>query len=184
MLATRYEASSATSSPTRNRSIALSIVVAVALGCCSASLAASAQPAKISPQFIVKSDKWCMTINANFEHTLGKFPFSHFNATKPDLKTLPLVGKHFAKALPIRRAIPSGLQALGEPGSGEQAWNALKSLALHINTVATKQVSYALATDTKDFVATVKQIQRLHKTLVAEALAAGFPKTSACGQVF
>ncbi len=168
----------------RRIGVGVSIVVTAALGCCNASLAVAPQAAKISPQFVVKTDMLCSTISTSFDHTLGTFPFSNFNPTKPDLKTLPLVGKHFAKALSIRRAIPGQLAGLGEPASGEKTWDAIKSLALQANATATKQVSYALASNSGGFVSTVNQISRLHDTIVARAVAAGFPKTSACGQVF
>jgi hypothetical protein len=160
------------------------LVTTVALACCSASLAAPSGTTKISPQFIVKTDKQCATINASFNHVLGNFPFSHFDPTKPDLKTLPLVGKHFAKALAIRHAIPGELRGLGEPAAGKQAWASIRSLALQANASAIKQVSDALASDAKGFVATVNENSRVHDAIVAKAVAAGFSKTSVCGQVF
>ena len=50
--------------------------------------------------------------------------------------------------------------------------------------MAIKQESAALASDSKAFVVTVKQTGQFHNTIVAKAVAAGFPKTSACGQIF
>ncbi len=104
----------------------------------------------------------CAKLNVRFGHALGKFPFQNFDAIHPDLKTLPLVGKHFANALPIRRAIPAELRGLGEPTTGKQAWDAIRSLALQANAAGIKQVSVALASNAKGFVATVNQIHRLH----------------------
>ena len=136
-----------------------------------------------NPKFVAKTGRLCAAIDARFTSVLGDFPYPNFDATKPDPKTLPLVGKHFAKALPIRRVIPRQLRGLGEPTTGKQAWDAIRALLLRDNAVAIKQVSAALASDSKAFVVTVKQTGRLHNTIVAKAVAAGFPKTSACGQI-
>ena len=164
--------------------IGVLVALAVALACCSTALGAHAQSTAITPKFIVNANKLCATINTGFNHTLGKFPFSNFDPTKPDLKTLPLVGKYFAKALPLRRPIPGELRGLGEPTTGKQAWDAIRSLALRANAAAITQVSAALASNSKAFVATVNQITQLHNAIVAKATAAGFPKNSACGQTF
>jgi hypothetical protein len=126
---------------------------------------ARSQATVISPEFITKANRLCAKIH-------------------PDLKTLPLVGKHFANALPIRRAIPAELRGLGEPTTGRRAWDAIRSLALQGNAAGIKQVSAALASNAKGFVATVNQIHRLHNATGAKATAAGFPKASACGQTF
>ena len=86
--------------------------------------------------------------------------------------------------MPIRRAIPAELRGLGEPATGKQAWDAIRSLALQENAAGIKQVSVALASDAKAFVATVNQIHSLHNAAGGKATAAGFSKTSACGQTF
>lgn len=145
---------------------------------------ARSQATAISPQFIAKADRLCAKLNARFSSALGTFPFQDFDAFHPDLKTLPLVGKHFAKALPIRRAIPAELRGLGEPTTGKQAWDAIRSLALQVNATGIKQVSVALASNAKGFVPTVSQMHRLHNAIVAKAITAGFAKTSACGETF
>jgi hypothetical protein len=145
---------------------------------------ARSQATVISPEFITKANRLCAKLNVRFGHALGKFPFQNFDAIHPDLKTLPLVGKHFANALPIRRAIPAELRGLGEPTTGRRAWDAIRSLALQGNAAGIKQVSAALASNAKGFVATVNQIHRLHNATGAKATAAGFPKASACGQTF
>jgi hypothetical protein len=161
------------------------VVLVVVLSCWNvAAVAARSQATRINPQFIAKTDKLCVALNARFHRTLGTFPYPNFNPTKPDLKTLPLVGKHFAKALPIRRTIPGQLRSLGEPTTGRQAWDAIRSLGLQENTVAIKQVSAALASNSKAFVATVKQINQLSEAISTRATAAGFPRTTACGQLF
>jgi hypothetical protein len=138
----------------------------------------------ISPAFVTKTDRLCATIDAHFRRTLGTFPYPTFDPTKPDPKTLVLVGEHFAKGLPIRRAIPGQLRKLGEPAAGKQAWDAIRSLALRENAVAIDQVSAALASSTKAFVASLKQLDRLHAAITRKAIAAGFPKTTACGELF
>jgi hypothetical protein len=120
------------------------LAVAVVALSCSNVAAVAAPETKISPQFIAKTDKLCAAINGRFRRTLGSFPYPNFNPFRPDRKTLLLVGKHFAKALPIRRAIPRQLRSLGEPTTGKQAWDAIRTLALQANTVAVKQVAVAL----------------------------------------
>jgi hypothetical protein len=160
------------------------LAVAVVALSCSNVAAVAAPEAKISPQFIAKTDKLCATINGRFRCTLGSFPYPNFDPFRPDRKTLLLVGKHFAKALPIRRAIPRQLRNLGEPATGKHAWDTIRTLALQENTLAIKQVAAALALNSKAFVSTVKQTQQLHNTIERQATAAGFPKTTACGEVF
>ena len=158
--------------------------LALTVGVTAGSSATTVTIGQISPQFITKADRLCAKLNVRFGRALGKFPFQDFDATHPDLKTLPLVGKHFAKALPIRRAIPAELRSLGEPATGKQAWDAIRTLALQENAAGIKQVSVALASNAKGFVATVNQIHRLHNSTGGKATAAGFSKTSACGQTF
>jgi hypothetical protein len=109
---------------------------------------------------------------------------SELQPQKPDRKTLILVGKHFAKGLPVHRSIPGRLRKLGEPAAGAKAWDAIRSLALEDNTIAIAQVSDALAGDAKAFVSTVHRLQSLHKQLVAKALASGFSKSTPCGDSF
>jgi hypothetical protein len=163
----------------------LLVVMVVVLFCASVSAFAARPQAKtISPAFIRKADKWCATVNARVTSIVGKFPYPTFNPTKPDLKTLPLVGKHFAKALSIRRRIPAELRSVGEPTSGKRVWDAIRSLALEENAVAIKQVAAALASNSKVFVSTVHQTDHFHSAIGARATAAGFPQTSACGKIF
>jgi len=164
--------------------LVLCAALALAVGVISGSSATTVMIGQIRPQFIEKADRLCAKLNVRFHRALGKFPFQDFDAFHPDLKTLPLVGKHFAKALPIRRAIPAELRGLGEPATGKQAWDAIRSLALQENAAGIKQVSVALASNQKAFVATVNQIHRLHNSAGGKATAAGFSKTSACGQTF
>jgi hypothetical protein len=81
------------------------IVLAVLCGG-AATTAPAARTAHISPAFITKATKVCAAIDADLNHALGPFPYPRFDPAKPDRKTLVLVGKHFAKALPVRRTIP------------------------------------------------------------------------------
>jgi hypothetical protein len=167
------------------RSRGFAVLVVGVLSCWSvAAVAARSQAQTVSPPFIAKTDKLCAAISARFSRALGKFPYPNFDPLEPDPKTLPRVGKHFAKALPIRRAIPDQLRGLGEPTSGKQTWDAIRSLALQENTAGIKQVSAALASNAKAFVVTVKQIDQLQHAIKARAAAAGFPKSSPCGKIF
>ena len=164
--------------------LVLCAALALGVGVAAGSSATTVAIGQISPQFIKKADRLCVKLNVRFDRALGKFPFQDFDAFHPDLKTLPLVGKHFAKALPIRRAIPAELRSLGEPATGKQAWDAIRTLALQENATGIKQVSVALASNAKRFVATVNQMHRLHIATGGKATSAGFPKNSPCGQTF
>jgi hypothetical protein len=161
----------------------LETLAVVGLLCSSAAGSARAQTT-ISPTFVTEVDKLCSKIDADFAHALGPFPYPNFNREKPDHKTSVLVGKHFAKGLPVHRKIPAQLRKLGEPAAGAKAWDAIRSLALQDNAVGIRQVSDALAGNTKAFVATVHRLQDLHKQIVKEALAAGFRKSTPCGDAF
>ena len=163
----------------------LAVSSGIALSCTAVAAGAARSQEKINPQFIAKADGLCAAIDARFTRILGdSFPFKNFDPFKPDPKTLPLVGKHFGKALPLRRAIPGQLRSLGEPSSGRGSWDAIRSLALRQNAVAIRQVSAALASNSEAFVLTAKQLQQLRDAIVKQATAAGFPKDAACGQLF
>ena len=138
----------------------------------------------ITVAFITKVNAYCSAEESRFNSVLGKFPFQNFDPTHPDVKTMRLVGKHFEKALPLRQAIPNGLNGLGEPQAGQSQWNAVKSLALQSDHIAITQVHAALAGNVKGFVTTVNQIQSVHNKLVKAAEKDGFAKSSPCGDVF
>jgi len=160
-------------------------VVAAALIWTSVAASAPGSTGRISPGFVAKTDRLCAAIDASFARVLGsKFPYPKFNAEKPDRPTLMLVGQYFARALPIRGRIPGQLLALGEPASGRAAWAAIRSLAFEQNAVALDQISAALAGNAKAFVATVHRYEQLHGLIGGKGVAAGFPKTTACGDVF
>ena len=161
---------------------ALAITVAVPAG--SGAAAANAATQAISPSFIARADRLCAAVNGQFNRALGPFPFRNFDPTRPDLATLPKVGRHFAKGESIRRAIPGRLRGLGEPAAGRRPWDAIRTLALQENAASIDQISAALASDATAFVATVNRIQTLQDTIHSKATAAGFPKSTACGLIF
>jgi hypothetical protein len=145
---------------------------------------ALAKTTTISPAFIAKVNAYCTSEESQFNKVLGKFPFPNFDPTKPDVKTMKLVGKHFAKDLPLRRAIPNDLNKLGQPPVGKTQWAAIKALALQSNQVALTQIQAALAGNTKAFVNTVNQSDTVQTKLTATATKAGFSKKTPCGDVF
>jgi hypothetical protein len=162
--------------------------VAVSLLCAFAGASAAAdqpQGSMISPAFVKKTNKLCATIDAKFTRVLGDtFPYPNFNPTKPDHKTLLLVGKYFAKALPLRRAIPGEFRGLGEPAVGTAVWDAIRSLVIEDNAVAIKQVAAAQAGDAKTFVSTYHRLRALDRRITIKASTSGFPQDTPCGFIF
>ena len=136
------------------------------------------------PEFIAKVNAYCSAEEAQFNSTLGKFPFNNFDPTNPDLSTMRKVGRHFAEALPIRQSIPSGLTKLGEPQQGKAQWDELRTLAIQSNRLAISQVHIAETGTTKAFVENVNQTQALGNKLESTAVKDGFAKTTPCGEVF
>ena len=163
-------------------------IFTIALGPCLLSLEkaspASASTTKVSPEFIVKVNAYCSIEEGRFSKTLGKFPFDNFDPTHPDLSTMRKVGRHFAEALPLRRAIPSDLKNLGEPPVGQAQWDALRALAVKSDQVAIIQVQIALTGTTKAFVANVDHTQVLQNKLESTAVKDGFSKKTPCSDVF
>ena len=162
-------------------------VAGVVIGICLLSFPgvseAQTKPA-ITPAFIAKVNAYCSAVESHFNMVLGQFPFSNFDPLHPDLKTLRLVGKHFEEALPLRKAIPNQLKALGKPQAGESQWGELESLAVESDNIAMTQIRVALAGNAKGFVDTVNQTTSVHNKLVKSAEEDGFTKSSPCGQVF
>ena len=116
---------------------------------------------------------------------LGQFPFSNFDPLHPEVKTLRLVGKHFEEAMPLRKAIPNELKALGEPQVGKRSIEVNWSHSpCSPTTSLSDQIHVALAGDAKGFVDTVNQTTSVHNKLVKSAEKDGFAKSSPCGQVF
>ena len=144
---------------------------------------AQTKPA-ITPGFIAKVNAYCSAEESRFNGVLGQFPFPNFEPLHPDTKTLRLVGKHFEEALPLRKAIPNELKALGKPQAGKSQWGELESLAVQSNNIAISQIRVALAGNAKGFVDTVNQTTSVHNKLVKSAQKDGFAKSSPCGQVF
>jgi hypothetical protein len=144
---------------------------------------AQTKPA-ISPSFITKVNAYCSAEESRFNNVLGQFPFSNVDPLHPDVKTLRLVGKHFDEALPLRRAIPNELKALGQPLVGKSQWGELESLAVQSDNIAISQIRVALDGNAKGFVDTVNQTTSVHNKLVKSAEKDGFAKSSPCGQAF
>ena len=143
---------------------------------------AQTKPA-ITPGFIAKVNAYCSAEESRFNRCLAS-SHSKFQPLHPDTKTLRLVGKHFEEALPLRKAIPNELKALGKPQAGKSQWGELESLAVQSNNIAISQIRVALAGNAKGFVDTVNQTTSVHNRLVKSAQKDGFAKSSPCGQVF
>ena len=163
-------------------------VFAIVLGASAISIVkpslASASTTKLPSEFITKVNAYCSAEEARFNQTLGKFPFNNFNPNHPDLSTMRKVGAHFAKALPIRRAIPTSLMNLGEPEVGKAQWDELRTLALQSDRLAISQVHIALTGTTKAFVANINQTTPLQNKLESIAVRDGCSKSTPCSNVF
>jgi hypothetical protein len=164
--------------------VACLLALCVGLFAVTAASASTSSEQRVTPRFVTKVERWCTSVDTRFKQALGKFPFQDFNPVKPDAKKVVLVGRHFAKVLPIRRTIPRQLRALGEPATGRAQWDRIKALALRTNTIAINQTAAALSGNTRGFVATLKQLDQAHQALGQRATAAGFRKNSACGEIF
>jgi hypothetical protein len=145
---------------------------------------ASASATKLPPTFITKVNTYCSAEEARFNSTLGKFPFNNFDPTNPELTTMRKVGRYFAKALPIRQAIPTSLIKLGEPQEGKAQWDGLRALAIQSDRLAISQVHIALTGTTKAFVDNVNQTQAIQNKLESTAVRNGFSKNTPCGEIF
>jgi hypothetical protein len=166
------------------RLVVLAIVLAASAVLIENPSPVSANTTKLPPEFITKVNAYCTAEEARFNKTLGKFPFNNFDPTHPDLSTMRKVGAHFAKALPIRRAIPTGLMNLGEPEVGNAQWDGLRTLAIQSDRLAISQVHIALTGTTKAFVANINQTTALQNKLESTAVKDGFSKKTPCGEVF
>jgi hypothetical protein len=168
----------------------LAMLAAVTLAGCgsgdngsTASTTTTAAGAKIDPAFIAKVDAVCAKASKRFAAN-GQFPFQNFDPLHPDPKLLPKVGAFFKPNVSTERMVENQLRALGEPEMGASLWNAIRTHAIASEANAIKQVHVALASDVTRFVATVKEANRLHGQVDAEAGAAGFASTSPCAKVF
>jgi hypothetical protein len=174
----------------REAAIWLAMLAAVTLAACgggndesAASTATTAAGAKIAPAFLAKVDAVCARANKRFAAN-GQFPFQSFDPLHPDSKVLPKVGEFFRPNIATERMVENQLRALGEPATGVPQWNAIRTHAIASEANAIKQVHAALASDVTGFVATVKEADRLHGQVDAEAQAAGFAASSPCAKVF
>jgi hypothetical protein len=174
----------------RGASMWLAMLAAVTLAGCgsgdngsTASTTTTAAGAKIDPAFIAKVDAVCAKASKRFAAN-GQFPFQSFDPLHPDPNLLPKVGAFFKPNIATERMVENQLRALGEPATGAPLWNAIRTHAIASEVNAIKQVHVALASDVTRFVATVKEANRLHGRVDAEAQAAGFTASSPCAKVF
>jgi hypothetical protein len=107
---------------------------------------------------------------------LPPFPYSNFDASHPDPKMLPKVGRFFTgphDPRPIQRDLIAGLRALGAPPANAPGWT--RVLAAHVARLAVMnaQDRAALAADAPAFVRTLGEVNANDRRIAATALLFG-----------
>jgi hypothetical protein len=139
------------------RSHATAIGAALALAACAGGCGGSghhATPsARIDQAFLARANGVCAAALARVQAN-GPFPYPNFDPLHPSAAMVPRVVAFFRPLVPIDRAVPGQLRALGEPASGRQQWDRLRDLVTRDETNAVHQVAVGEAGDVKGFVAT------------------------------
>ena len=162
------------------RGVRLAVVAAVCmmnLACSSGATTAapaSAPPANpVDAAFATKATAICTATTQKLSST-PDFPYPSFDPSIPKpAALLPKVGAFFAQyTIPAEEASLTQLGALGEPASGQAAWDSFVSLwaAWVANTQA--QVKAAEASDAKGFVVTVDWFTTDRQQAIGSAAAA------------
>ncbi len=137
----------------------------------------------IEPAFIARVNALCTKANAELAPK-GKFPYSNFNPTSPDVSLLPKVAAFFEGLRPVLDRVPVALKALGAPRQGASEWSQLVALVPQYRAIADRQIAAAKASDSQAFVKTVDEISTIQERITRLALGAGFAATSPCSELF
>jgi hypothetical protein len=104
---------------------------------------------------------------------LPPFPYTNFDASHPDPKQLPKVGRFFTgphDPRPIQRALIAGLRDLGKPPANASGWSDVVAAHVARLTVMNAQDRAALAADAPGFVKTLGEVNANDRQIAATAL--------------
>ena len=109
----------------------------------------------------------------------GPFPYPDFNPTRPDWSKYPNVAAALVKTPVIFRTWLRNMQALGEPSTGQAAWNdLLTAIESHVR-IAAEQEAAAARRDSDTFTKDYEEGRQTQDKVLKAATAAGVPDCAA-----
>jgi hypothetical protein len=156
--------------PDVKRSGVLAIVCLVAA--CGSS---GASPSGVPADFATRALAVCQQAY-DLKQSIGPFPFPSFNPINPDASQLPAVGAFLQQKTAVKYATwLAGMQALGEPQTGQAAWaDLLAAIERHLNLNA-DQIAAAGRGDGATFARDYAAGAQAQADLLRAATAAGVP---------
>jgi hypothetical protein len=110
----------------------------------------------------------------------GSFPLPSFNPTKPDVTQFPVVAAYLQKTATTWETWLSDLKALGEPSTGQAAWDDLVAGVQSHRDLNADQIAAAGSGDATTFAKDFAAGQKTQADVLKAATAAG---VAACAEV-
>ena len=166
------------------RKILMAVAVGLALAACASdgprvgSAVSAAAPA-VGTDFAGRAVAVCATALQRVRDQ-GAFPYPDFNPTDPDVSKFPGVADYLSTSVETFSAWLSDMQALGDPPSGQDAWNDLiAAIKRHVDLDVEQQAA-ASNGDAETFTHDFEQGLGTQDALFRAADAAGVPE---CAEV-
>ena len=171
----------------RIRTVAIVAIIAVLAGCSgkdpggtAASSGSEVGATGVGATFAGQAVEVC---NRSLEDkgTWAPFPVANFNPFTPDSSAFPQVSAWLSdEVAPTFQAWLDGLEALGPPPSGQDAWNDVLAAVKRIGQLNEDQIAAADSGERAPFAAATAALDATQDDLVAATEAAGVPE---CAEV-
>jgi hypothetical protein len=159
------------------RTIAVS--AAIALAGCSAGHTEHAHA--LATSFLARANAICATaVRVQATHP---FPIEHFDPTNPSPAQLPIVAAYFSR-YGRSHQLAHDLDDLGEPSSGVDDWQHLRTLIHQVSANADAQIAAGRRHDVAAFESAVAAAAILQRRIAALGQELGFAAGDACAHEF
>lgn len=166
----------------RRRLVAGFVLLVGTATACSSDTPSDSQPDDTQPAvgatFASKAVSVCDAALAQ-KKAQGEFPYPDFNPTDPDPSKLPLIAPFLAETAVTFQTWQSEMEALGQPPSGQAAWNDLVGAVSDHARIATEQAAAAKRGDIQTFIDDYHDGTDTQPVLLDAANAAGVPECAA-----
>ncbi|MGZ8640700.1 MAG: hypothetical protein ACXWYF_04505 [Actinomycetota bacterium] len=156
------------------RALVPSLLALMLLAACGGESAVDPQPPAVGTAFANRAVAVCQAALAR-KKAQGPFPYPDFNPTQPDASKLPEIARFLTETVETFETWLDEMQALGQPSSGEAAWDdLLAAIERHVRLDVEQQAA-AERGDTETFTRDYHEGVETQVELLRAAEATGVP---------
>jgi hypothetical protein len=158
-----------------DRILVASVLALLLLAACGGGSTADTQTPAVGEAFANKAVAVCQAALARNE-AQGPFPYPDFNPTQPDASKLPDIARYLAETVAAYGTWLDEMRALGQPPSGQAAWDDLVTAIERHVQLDIEQQAAAKSGDTETFTKDYHEGSDTQAELLRAADAAGVPE--------